>query len=101
MMAMKFNLRELFLLILVVALAFGWWVDRYIYTARAERSNRILMIRDWQATALWLWAEESAFVKSIVSDNKSITITTSDGKVNTIAVPPHIVQLQAELPGNY
>lgn len=84
---MRFTTRELFLFTVIVALGLGWGADRFVYTARANARGDIASIRHWQATTLWNWAKKSDFVKSIESDDHSITITTKDGKVEVFPVP--------------
>jgi hypothetical protein len=42
---MKFSIRDLLLVTVIVALAVGWWVDRAALTARVERLERFHRIQ--------------------------------------------------------
>jgi hypothetical protein len=87
----RFSIRDLLWAMVVVAVVLGWRADRFIYTARNDMREKHAAVRDWQATQLWGWAQNSDFVKSIESNETSITIETKDGKVDVLKMPPYLV----------
>jgi hypothetical protein len=44
--SMKFSIRDLLLLTVIVALAVGWWVDRAPLSAEIERLERLKRIQE-------------------------------------------------------
>ena len=52
---MKFTLREMFMLVLIVSLALGWWIDRTqigLQLGKAEQKARILMLTSVSMTGM-------------------------------------------------
>jgi hypothetical protein len=47
---MKFTIRDLFLVTMIVALGFGWWLDRSRLATRAESAERSLQVERFSKT---------------------------------------------------